>query len=470
MARHGQDYQPSDAQLTLIFDTPLPAGQYSLIVPSVGGLTDLAGEPVDAAGQPAGVLANWTVSTAAGTASPDDLGVLWPSTAGVVWPTANGSFSETTTLAPGQAVTYRWVVIVPGYYKLQNQVTGSQIEIANSGNGKSTVLATGSSGDLNSYLMFLSDGVYELRVINVGSNLAAGHWLLTIESLDWEKIIGNGVSQASALSLMTFSPTLALPDASTISGLLSIAPLASGDLSGATLGPLPASLFVSPNTSLVGQPSWDGLAVGPAGPPIDAAGLVIGQAVANGTQLPLSSEPGPFDDESVAFFQHPADWTVPHGIPSKTVQARLGPDAASMRADVQALEREAWLRRVGSLVAQWFASSQPASPLNLSPDKPIAQGRVAVDQVSRIAGGHDGSRRNRRLNSRWRGDFAAAASVLMVGAFAYQLKRPLKNWWCQRGLLTATRRFSPPRTLPGPHPIAKASQITTRVRRFYSPR
>ena len=75
--------------------------------------------------------------------------------------------------------------------------------------------------------MNLSAGVYELRMINVGSGVATVQWLLTIESLDWEKIIDNGVSQASALSLMTFSPTLAGPDTGTISGLLSIAPSAS---------------------------------------------------------------------------------------------------------------------------------------------------------------------------------------------------------------------------------------------------
>ncbi len=97
-----ENYQSSDAQLTLIFDEPLPAGQYSLIVPASGGLTDLAGEPVVAPGEPAGVLASWTVTSASGPKNPDDLGVLWPSTADVVWPTANGSFSETTALAPGR--------------------------------------------------------------------------------------------------------------------------------------------------------------------------------------------------------------------------------------------------------------------------------------------------------------------------------------------------------------------------------
>ena len=49
-----ESYQPDDAQLTLIFDQALPAGQYSLIVPASGGLTDLAGEPVVARGRTRG--------------------------------------------------------------------------------------------------------------------------------------------------------------------------------------------------------------------------------------------------------------------------------------------------------------------------------------------------------------------------------------------------------------------------------
>ena len=118
-----EEYQPSNAQLTLIFDEPLPAGQYSLIVPSSGGLTDLAGEPVVAPGEPAGVLANWTVSRQQADAIP----TTWESS-GPQRPAWSGQppmvlSPEATTLAPGQAVTYRWVVIVPGYYKLQTQVT-----------------------------------------------------------------------------------------------------------------------------------------------------------------------------------------------------------------------------------------------------------------------------------------------------------------------------------------------------------
>ena len=47
-----EEYQVTDARLTLIFDQPLPAGRYSLIIPSQGGLNDLAGLAVAAPGEP----------------------------------------------------------------------------------------------------------------------------------------------------------------------------------------------------------------------------------------------------------------------------------------------------------------------------------------------------------------------------------------------------------------------------------
>ena len=61
-------YQPTNAQLTLIFDTPLPAGQYSLInVRLQEASPDLAGPSVVASRESlAGVLASWTGSLAAG--------------------------------------------------------------------------------------------------------------------------------------------------------------------------------------------------------------------------------------------------------------------------------------------------------------------------------------------------------------------------------------------------------------------
>ncbi len=110
-------------------------------------------------------------------------------------------------------------MIVPGIYKLQTQVVGSSIAVVNSSGASATVLDTGSTNGLNNYLMSLSAGVYELKFTNVGSQPADVHWLLKIESLDWEKIFDNGVSQSSALSLMMFSPAPVMAGTDVVTGL-----------------------------------------------------------------------------------------------------------------------------------------------------------------------------------------------------------------------------------------------------------
>ena len=95
------DDRPRGDRLSFLFDEPLPAGTYSLVVPSQGGLTDLAGNPVvGPAGNPPGVLATWTVAAPTGPADPDNLGVLWPGPANVTWsPGVSGS--DTLGRRPG---------------------------------------------------------------------------------------------------------------------------------------------------------------------------------------------------------------------------------------------------------------------------------------------------------------------------------------------------------------------------------
>ena len=291
---------------------------------------------------------------------------------------------------------------------------------------------------------------------NVGSSQATVHWLLKIESLDWEKIIDNGVSQSSALSLMTFSSALAGPDASTIRGCSRSRRPAGGDPLGGSTGPGAGQLVRDPEhlldrTAVVG---WTGRRS--RWPSTTDAGRTRDRPIPGaGTALPLSSEPGPLDDDNAAFDRAPGADAGPYltAFASETVEARLDPDAASTRADVQALAQAEWLPRIGSLVAQ-LVRILAVRPTRCSSLRTSQSHRFAWRSTRSAlnAEGHDGSWRNRRLISMLRGDLGAAASVIMVGAVAYRLRKPLKKWWRQRGQLTATRRFSPPRALPGPHP------------------
>jgi hypothetical protein len=468
-----EDYQTGDAQLTLIFDEPLPPGQYSLVVPATDGLTDLAGAPVVAQGESPGVLATWTVTGQREPENPNNLGVLWPSTADVVWPTANGSFSENTTLAPGQSATYRWVVSVPGVYKLQTQVVGSSIEIANSSGSNATVLDMGSTNALNNYLMTLSAGVYELRLTNVGSQPADVSWLLKIETLDWEKIINNGVSQSSALSLMTFLPPPPSTSASTELGFLSIPPSGTGAVFDSSSDPVPSGLLMTLNTALAGQPSWDGQAAAAAGVVAEMGnggqtGGGAGQALIAGIR-PLSGSANEASDDVLGVIQEPTKALVGEGGPigstTRTVslQGAIGP--ASVRADIQALARTQWANRIGSLMHDWFMPSRSdASPrtaeaeiMPASPNIPHQAARFLKDPANPW--------RNRQLISMLRSEIGTTASLIVIGTVAYRLRHPIQVWCRDKAQLNRPGHSSRVRALPGPHPISKLSRLKTHVRR-----
>ena len=179
----------------MIFDRPLPVGNYTLVSSPGSGLVDLAGQPVTAAGGSSNVLATWTLSPQTVPHSANDLGVLWPLSSNDLGTSPPGSFEETTDLAPTQGSSYRFTVIVPGYYNLTTQIKAGQVAVAITGNGVTTILDSKSEHQLNNYLMNLNDGVYTLRFENVGEQSVAINWLLTVQELDWEKIVNNGVGQ-----------------------------------------------------------------------------------------------------------------------------------------------------------------------------------------------------------------------------------------------------------------------------------
>ena len=133
-------YDTSQYQLTMIIDEPLPAGTYSLVSPPDDALSDLAGQPVIAPSEPAGVLATFTVAAHGGSSIPGNLGVLWPEQIGVAPSSIGDTFSGSVQLDPGQAVTYRFVAIVAGLYKLQTVVDGGSISVQQIGASRTRTL------------------------------------------------------------------------------------------------------------------------------------------------------------------------------------------------------------------------------------------------------------------------------------------------------------------------------------------
>ena len=199
-------YNVADSSLEMIFDRPLPPGEYTLLSSPTGGLVDLAGQPVLGAHGSSTVLATWTVAPPAQPLAAGNLGVWWPMSANDLSSLTSGSFEESEELAPGQSAEYHFTVIVPGYYKLITEIPQGSVAVSVSGNGKLVVLDPGSTNALNSYPMLLNSGVYTMRLANVSPESIAFNWKLVIESLDFEKLQNNGVGQSFALALSLFSP------------------------------------------------------------------------------------------------------------------------------------------------------------------------------------------------------------------------------------------------------------------------
>jgi len=471
-----EQYQVTDARLTLIFDQPLPAGQYSLVLPSQGGLTDLAGRPVTAAGEPSGVLAAWTVASSTGPSVPDNLGVLWP--ASETNPALAGVFSQTTDLAPGQTETYRWVVTVPGFFKLQTQIASGVVAVVNSGNGWTTVLDPGTTHPLNNYLMDLGDGVYGLRFINTGSQPAVVHWVLKIASLDWEKIVDNGVGQGSALSLLLFSPTPSDPAGNSIASFQATSGSATVSVFAGSSGPLPASLFVTLNTGLIGQPTPAGQNVTPVGPTVDEGSIAVADST-TGLQPGLryesmsASGPGPGDSDQSGQAKPAGAGTVANDQAIRLAvggseQLRLDPEADSARADERALAQAEWLVRLGSRIKSWLVPSPAAAEIKSHAAAPLEAMAMVGNDAAAGLGGSRGFNRNKRSTSSAQVDIGAAASLIMVGAVAYRLRQPFQKWWRRRDRLASGGPAPAKPFCRGPHPVSTRARVTTRARKVHS--
>ena len=112
-------------QVSFVFDQPLPPGQYTVVIPPSGGLTDLIGRAPVSSGQNPGVLATFTVEPQASQTVAGDLGVLWPN--------SQIQVSQFATISPGQEVVSRVVVPVTGFYTLETTFTQGSVVILQAG-------------------------------------------------------------------------------------------------------------------------------------------------------------------------------------------------------------------------------------------------------------------------------------------------------------------------------------------------
>jgi hypothetical protein len=443
------DDQSSQDSLSFLFDEPLPPGNYSLVVPTQGGLTDLAGNPVvGPAGSSPGVLATWTVAAPTGPADPENLGVIWPGSINVTWSTP---VTGSDTLAAGQEVDDRFVVICPGIYEVQAQVGAGSVDV-HIVNSEGQIVRD--SGSLPSLYATLVPGAYRLLLVSTSSSTTEIDWTLVPNSLDWDKNYYNGVGQVNALVLPMTGPfpETAGPTAATAGSDGSATPIVppAATSAGATSGnassnaselggsPLQTALLVSMETGLAGLPSTNSGSIPSVGTmaaaitiPTNDAGRGLAQGLpswnSSGTDLKVG-EDDPADAQG-AVPPAPAE-----RVGSAQTDGMAAPEAASARADAIALARADRLVRI----AGWFSDKIDVTPTGLlGTGLPAAElgstglAAAATDAPAFPPATTDfwSARRQRIFREVAQGDIGVPCTLLVATALTYRFSLPIRKWW-----------------------------------------
>ncbi len=368
-------YVEGQASVSYLFDDPLPPGPYTVILPSQGELTDLAGLSPVAPGEPAGVLATFVVPSKPGPASdPTDFGPLLPDI-------ATQGVTASPILSAGQSATYRFVVTFPALYtftpsyasgSLSLELDGPKGTIALDGGLANTVNGT---NDEN-----LVPGVYELTLKANGPLPVAAHVVIQAPSVSWESILENGVGQGPALALRLIAPA---GSASAVPPLPQIIPSSNADgpfaLQPATIptangagpvltasvpaGPpnLISGLFVTLGGTVVGRPTLASNAIAASGPGPDVSAA---EAALTGIPQPLKTRSG----ESTASLGSETATAVGADVIGKLVM-QLPVTVAAMKPVLSAIPTTAklpdidlrWLGRIALTIGQLFATRERAT-------------------------------------------------------------------------------------------------------------
>jgi len=462
-----ESYDVSQHQLTMIIDEPLPAGTYRLISPSEDALHDLAGQAVFAPGEPAGVLGTFAVAASSGQTFSGDLGVLWPNQIGVSPASIGDTFAETVALEPGQSVTYRFVAIVTGLYKIQTVVDSGSISVQQLGSFGMTTLDAGSAQHINNYITSLVSGVYQIRFTNVGVQPAEFEWRLKIASVDWEKIIGNGIGQSSALALSLLSTSPVDPPASPSLGFQGPVAFQSASVTDGQSGPIPSNLLVTLNTGLMGQPDSTASAIASVGPAVDGASVALADSgrglLANIRYVSIDEADSGTDAIPRGVVERPDGQAK--GAQFATVPNRLDPDATSILADERALTQPQWLVRVAGIFRNWFGpitTDARTSPSKIDPTLSLATVGAPLRPEENTAGV---SRGRAIVDRTANADVEFPAGLVVIAVAASRLQDPVRRWWRKRTPAGGKRHrpFGP--LYPSPHPPSTFARATTKIRK-----
>ena len=353
-------------------------------------------------------------------------------------------------------------IIVPGFHQLQTQITAGDVAVEMTDDGVTTVLDGGTSSSLNNYLMQLNDGVYTLRFINAGPQTATFDWLLKIAALDWEKVLNNGISQTSALSIGLFSPSSvssggngagnSAGSSDTATGLFTSASVS--DFAG-SMGPIPSTLMITLNTGLIGTPVVPSQSLPTVGPMVEGGSVAlassgnnldlgVGYASALDWSEWLENKEPPVNLDQLVVRAAAAGPALVAELPAGL--AHSGSQADSAAADEQALGQAEWLFRLGARLQGWLGTAMKVG--NDRHDASVP--RQAKEFVQNAPGSRpdieNATQESRRRTSTAGVDLGATACAILVGAAAYKLRRPVNQWWRRhkRLLRAPGERSTPP--------------------------
>jgi len=467
-----ESYDTSAHQLIMIIDEPLPGGTYRLVTPAAA-LSDLAGQPVVAPGEPAGVLATFNVASPSGASIPGNLGVLWPEQIAVSPSSIGDTLGGSVDLAPGQSVTYRFVAIVPGLYKLQTVVDSGSILVQQFGSAGMNTLDAGSTHWINNYYSKLADGVYQIGFTNVSAHPAAFQWQLTIASVDWEKLIANGVGQSGALVLSLMSPPSADPNPSPAPSLQGPLTLPLANVTYGAIGPIPSNLLITQGSSLLGQPESTASALASVGPSADNESVALadrGNGLFPGIRY-VSMYPSDASGDSGAVAEvGPIGRSDEPGVQltgHRTAPTGSLPDGetSSILADKRALGEPEWMIRMAGVIRNWFGPKAPESPIpptNLDPAHSPTTVYAGLGSETFAVGP---LQQRRIVGTPARADIEFPTGLIVIAVAAYRLQDPIRRWWRRRALAQAKVQQTTAPVYPPPHSSSNSERARTRVRK-----
>lgn len=420
-------------QLTFVFDAPLPPGRYTLQLPSAGGLTDLAGLAPVAPGEPAGVLASWTVAPSTVRRSPTDLGAVYPDSSGATF---------NTTLAPGASVSYRVVALTFGAYSLDNTSTGGPLAIQVAGPTGSLLYNRGSSGGSNSSLLILEPGVYNITLKAVGNQPVQVQGALRLASLTWEHMLVNATGQNPAINLLFVT---------------SAEPAATSPTVGSTAPGGPSTTWVVP-ADAAGDTGGSGSVLATAvtsSTPASPGGLVLtlGGSLA-GTLGPMAAQTtagvpvATFDLSSQALVTAPPTQPIPARVGNPTSSS--GPEEVSTDdsdpgivlvatdgaltaeltpadavRDARVIAESEWFARLGARLRRWYLLAPPPTAAADTDAVPVDAGTASPE---RIALQH-GDVLPAEVDQVDRADFTIPLGIGALSLAAVRLRQPIRRWW-----------------------------------------